>query len=371
MKYVRMPIEAESPEQYGYDRIRFNLTESSLRDRPLSDLGVDLQDFQRLLLAYGDHRGHPGLREEIASLSGVTADQVLVTPGAAGALFLLATALLEREDHLVVLRPNYATNIETPRAIGCAITFLDLAFEEGFRVDPGRLASLVRPNTRLVSLTCPHNPTGTSLSEEELRVVLDLAEVRGCRLLFDETYREMRFGGPLPVAASLSSRAVSVSSLSKTYGIPGIRVGWICCGDPELYDLLLAAKEQMGICGSVVDEELAYRALLRRAAWLPDIRARIALAFDTVKGWMEEQDLFQWVPPQGGVVCFPRLREDVDPDRFYRVLNERYGVFVGPGHWFEQPRRYMRVGYGWPKPEELAGGLAGLAAAASDALEGR
>ena len=116
MKYVRMPIEIESPEERGYATIRYNLAESSVTDRALGAFGLDLDG---TILAYGDHRGLPALRDEIAGDAGVGAGDVLATAGAAGALFIIATTLLGPDDHLVVVRPNYATNLETPRASGC------------------------------------------------------------------------------------------------------------------------------------------------------------------------------------------------------------------------------------------------------------
>ena len=165
MKYRRMPIEEESPEQFGYDRIRYNLTESSVRDRSLADLGIELRD---LLLFYGDHAGNEDFRDLVAAQSGgeaggVTRDDVLVTAGAAQALFIIATSLLDKGDHLVVIRPNYATNIETPRAIEADVSFLDLTFEDGFRIDPEKLMALVTPRTKYVSVTLPHNPTGVMM----------------------------------------------------------------------------------------------------------------------------------------------------------------------------------------------------------------
>lgn len=367
MRYIRMAIEKESPEQLGYDRIRNNLTESSVRDRSLRDLGVVLDD---LLLPYPDHRGDRRLRDALAEMSRLEGDDILVTAGASAALFIIATALLERGDHLVVARPNYATNIETPRAIGASISFLDLTFEEGFRLDMGRLARLIGPETKYVSLTAPHNPTGVTFTEGELKELIALVESRGSLLLLDETYREMAFGRPLPVAASLSDRVVSVSSLSKTYGIPGIRTGWIACRNRELMERFLCGKEQIGICGSVLDETVAFHALAQRRTWLPENDGRIARAFDRVRTWMEGEDHFEWVRPAGGCVCFPRIRPDlpVDIDAFYRILNEKYGTYVGPGHWFEMDRRHMRIGYGWPLEEELEAGLASLSKAVREAM---
>src|SRR5450759_3628401 len=178
VKYRRMPIEEESPEQLGYDKIRFNLSESSVRDRSLGDLGIELGD---MLLFYGDHVGNDAFRELIAAQSGgvsggVGRDEVLVTAGAAQALFIIATALLDKGDHLVVIRPNYATNIETPRAIEADISYLDLTFEEGFRIDPDKLMALVTPRTKYVSITLPHNPTGVTMSEADLRSVVGRVE---------------------------------------------------------------------------------------------------------------------------------------------------------------------------------------------------
>lgn len=361
MKYVRMPIEIESPEEQGYDTIRYNLSESSMRDRKLSDLGIGVDD---LVLAYGAHRGAPRLLNLIAANAKVADGDVLATAGAAAALFIIATTLLERDDHLVVIRPNYATNIETPRAIGCAIDFVDLGFDNGFQLDPDRVEKLLRPNTRLISVTTPHNPTGTTLSEATLRRLIALAEQRGIRLLVDETYREMSFIPKLPVAASLSPAAISVASMSKSYGIPGIRVGWIINQDPKLMERFLAAKEQIGICGSIIDEQIAEVALDQGEQFLAHVSRELSIGVETVAAWIQSEPRLEWVRPQGGCVCFPRIRADagIDLARFYHALSADHATCVGPGHWFEQDKRFMRIGFGWPLPAELKGGLAAISA---------
>jgi len=355
--YRRMPIEMESPEQFGYGKIKYNLAESSVSDRLWDDLGVDLSG---LVLCYGDHLGDPWLREIIAAEhDGVSVDDVLVTPGAAAALFIVNTALCGPGDHIIVAHPNYATNIETPRAIGAEVEFLPLRFEARWRVDVERLASMVGPRTRLVSLTSPHNPTGAVIPEDDLRRVVDLVAERGCYLLLDETYRDLAFERPPPLAASLHPRVISVSSLSKTYGLPGIRLGWLVNRDPALKEVFLAAKEQMFICGSVVDEAIGAHVLARKAEWLAEIKPQIEARLAMIRAWLERTPALEWVEPQGGVVGFPRIKPglDVDVEAFYRLLVERYGTFVGPGHWFEMERRYMRIGFGWPSGDELAAGL--------------
>ena len=364
MRYVRMPIEVESPEEYGYARIRYNLSESSVADQSLADLGLTIPT--DLPLLYGEHRGRHRLRELIAAEApGLSAGDVLITTGAAGALFIIATALLGPDDHLVVIRPNYATNLETPRAIGCATTHIELEFEDGFRIDLDRVAAAITPATKIISVTCPHNPTGVMLSEAELRGLSDLAANRGCRLLVDETYRDLSFDAPLPLAASLGAHAISVSSLSKAYGVPGIRIGWLITKDPALQEVCLAASEQISICGSVMDEWVAEQVMESRQAILTPRLVEMRRRLARVSDWMAGEDRLEWVKPSGGVVCFPRMTAEPTggAEGFYRRLLKDHGAYVGPGHWFERPDSYFRVGYGWPTPEALDAGLSAISAA--------
>jgi aspartate/methionine/tyrosine aminotransferase len=369
MHFRRMPIEVESPEQMGYDKIRNNLSESSYTDTLLRDTGIDMGLYD-LLLAYGSHAGHEGLRELIVKDTPLKKDDVLLTIGAAGALFIIATSLLEKGDELVVVRPNYATNLETPRAIGAVLKYIDLTFEENFALDLQQVEKAITPRTKYISVTYPHNPTGVCLTDGELRQLITLTERKGIRLLVDETYRDMIFGKPLPLAVEYSPNIISVSSLSKTYGLPGIRVGWIICRDRELMETFLAAKEQIHICGPVLDEEIAYRYLQQKDHYLPQIRADIRQKFDIVKSWMEQQENFEWVEPGGGAVCLPRMRQPgrVDITKFYDILLKKYGTYTGPGHWFDMPRHYMRIGYGWPSRASLEEGLHSLTKSLLEAI---
>src|SRR6478672_9685165 len=191
MRYVRMPIEVESPEEYGYGNIRYNLSESSTADQSLNSLGLSVPN---LTLLYPEHRGSKALRTLIVAGNSILgADDVLITSGAATALFICATSLLKPSDHLVVVRPNYATNLETPRAIGARMTCIDLSFEDEFRLDFARIEAAITAQTRIVSVTCPHNPTGVVLKEGELRRLVSLTEACRCYLLVDETYRDLSY----------------------------------------------------------------------------------------------------------------------------------------------------------------------------------
>jgi aspartate/methionine/tyrosine aminotransferase len=363
MKFRRMPIEIESPEQLGYDTIANNLSESSFSDMRLSDHGID-SDVGDLLLQYGDHLGLPRLREQIAG-DALGPDDVLVTAGAAPALFVAASALVQPGDHIIVLRPNYATNLETPRAIGADVEYIDLSFDDRWELDPERILYALRPETRLVSLTYPHNPTGAMLERAQLDRLIETIESHpSARLLLDETYRELAYGEPLPQLAALTERGIGVSSMSKVFGMPGLRIGWITCRDPGLKETLLAGKEQILLAGATIDEELAARVLEARPRLLPVIREKVERHLEIVRDWMAGQDTFEWIEPRAGVVGF-RSKLDLSVDKFYEALLRDHGTYVGPGHWFDQDRRSFRLGFAWPETDELERGLAGLLAAAS------
>jgi aspartate/methionine/tyrosine aminotransferase len=356
MNYRRMPIEIEAPEGYGYENIDCNLSESSCADQRLSELGISIDD---LLLYYGDHMGKPALRELIAAEIKLNPDDILITPGAAPALFIVASSLLDKGDHMVIAKSNYATNIETPRAIGARVSYLNMRFENGYTLDLEELESLITDKTKLVSLTYPHNPSGVMIDEATLEKVIRIVERKDTRLLLDETYREMCFVPKLPVAASLSDRVISVSSMSKSFGLPGIRIGWLICQDKQLMETFLAAKEQILITNSVVDEEIAHRYLLQKGRLFLPVKKTIDKNFIILKNFMQGQNMLEWVEPQGGCVCFPRVKKDIQMDkkRFYEVLLHKYSTYVGRGYWFEEDDRYMRIGYSWDKSEKLQKGL--------------
>uniref|UniRef100_A0AC35GHG0 Aminotransferase class I/classII domain-containing protein n=1 Tax=Panagrolaimus sp. PS1159 TaxID=55785 RepID=A0AC35GHG0_9BILA len=243
--------------------------------------------------------------------------------------------------------------------------------EQKFRLSIDEINQKLSSNTKLLSITVPHNPTGTVIPQSDLDEIIKITQKSNVNLLVDETYRDMTFADKLPVAASLSPHVISVSSLSKTFGLPGIRVGWLICKDKDLMKKFLAAKEQMIICGSIVDEEIAYQFMKIRTKKLPEILKEIQIRFEIVKTWMKESsDILEWIEPKGGVVCFPRIKAKIDFDEFYQILNTKFKTFVGPGHWFEMEKSFMRIGFGWPKShEELRQGLKNISSAIHFCLE--
>jgi aspartate/methionine/tyrosine aminotransferase len=358
-----MIMEVESPEQIGYDQVRVNLAESSMRDRTLADLGMPLELLAGQVLCYGDHRGLVELRQQIAAEGNgeLEIDDVLVTVGAAGALFLTATALLSPGDRLVVAHPNYASNLETPRAIGAEIAFLNLRFEDGYRIDLDQLRSLITPETRLVSLTTPHNPTGVVIPETDLIEIVRMVERTGTWLLLDETYRELSTN-VRPPASALSDRVISVSSLSKTWGVPGIRVGWLTCRNQTLMTTLLAAQEQAALAHSMIDMVIAEWLMTNRHRFRTNVLAHMQFQRDIMRSWVRSEPGIEWVEPEGGVVCLPRFADPtIDAHQMYADLQSN-GIFLGPGWWFEQEPRSMRIGFGYPTADELRDGLNAISA---------
>lgn len=352
-----MPIEIESPEELGYETIKFNLAESSVTDQVLDHFKVDMED---LVLAYGSHKGLTELRKLVVEEEPtLTEEDVLICAGAASALFIVYTAMLEKEDHVIVVDPNYSTNLEIPRSIGCGLSSLELKFENKWSVDINSLKSLITQRTKLISLTTPHNPTGTLLPADTLKEIISIAEDQNIYVLLDETYRDLCFTEKASMGAAFSKNLITVSSVSKALGLPGLRIGWIINKDTDLMEKFLAAKEQIFICNSVVDEKIALKFLQKKTQLLEKVLSEVTKKRQLVSDWILNHKVLEWVQPEGGVVGFARIKEniDVDIDLFYKRLLQDYSTYVGPGHWFGLSKRYFLIGFGWPYDAELEDGL--------------
>jgi aspartate/methionine/tyrosine aminotransferase len=366
MLYKRMPIEKESPEETGYDTILYNLAESSVTDLQFHELNISLSD---LKLEYIPHRGKVAFRNLIAAEAPALYDShVLLTNGAAGALFIINTSLLSPDSHLIVVRPNYATNIEVPVTIGCAISFIDLPFETGWKLDIAAIEAAITPATTLISITTPHNPTGVVMAQEQLQALIAIAEKRNIYLLVDETYRDTCFKTPYPVVASQSHKVISVSSLSKAYGLPGLRMGWIITRDEVLMERFLAAKEMIYISNPAIDEEVAYRFYMQREHFAKAINEKAMRNFGVLQQWLQQEKRLEAVLPQGGVVCFPRITpaSNINTAKFYHTLLQKYKTMVGPGHWFNMPDTYMRIGFGYTDTPTFEQGLMNISKSMSE-----
>ena len=354
MWFKRMPLE-DWFDTYQYE-IAYDVGESAVKFHTFDELNIDLG---RLPIRYGYHRGRPDLREVIAhQYEGLTADDIIVTTGASEANFATVSALVKPGDHVIVLHPNYPSLYEVPRSLGCDVSFLHLRHEANFALNLDELKRLITVKTKLISLTYPNNPTGAMISEEVLHEVVAFAESQNIFLLFDETYRELAYDKPLPWAASLSQKVISISSMSKSYGLPGIRIGWLAARAKIITDAVLAIREQVTITNGAISEEIALSVLQRKEDFLEKARAHVNYNFQLVSRWMEDQEALEWIPPRAGVVALPRIVDDAvaDPEGVYRTLAEKHKTFVIPGRCFELDNHCFRLGYGG-SADELEIGL--------------
>lgn len=303
-----------------------------------------------LTLGYTEAPGHPLLRAEIAGLyAGVRPEQVYTFAGAEEAIFALMHALLAPGDHAVVTWPGYQSLYELARAAGAEVTLLPLEADAGWRLDPDRLRAALRPNTRLIVVNAPHNPTGALPDAASWRELVQIAEVAGATLLSDEVYRLLEYdpADRLPAAVELSERAVSLGVMSKAFGLAGLRVGWLATRDTALLGRVAAFKDYLSICNSAPSEILALAALRAREAVLARshaiLRPNLALLDRFFAAWAHVLD---WTRPRAGSIAFPRLRAGRPIAQVADELREQEGVLILPATVYDYPGDHFRLGFG-------------------------
>jgi aspartate/methionine/tyrosine aminotransferase len=317
--------------------------------------------WDELRLGYTESTGHPLLRAEIASLyEGIEADDVLVFAGAEEAIFCLANVVLGPDDHAVVTWPGYQSLYEVGRAAGADVTLHELSEADGWSLDVERLIASLRPNTRLVVVNAPHNPTGMLPTRAEWdRLTAELARL-GIHLLSDEVYRFLEFeeADRLMAGADAFERGISLGVMSKSFAMAGLRIGWLASQDRELLARCAAFKDYTTICASAPAEILALIGLRARDAVLGRSRQIVAGNLVLLDAFFARRaDRLSWVRPRGGSIGFPRLVEGVPVDRFAAELVETSGVLLLPGSQFGHPGNHFRIGFGRQNLPEALGRL--------------
>ncbi|NRF67594.1 pyridoxal phosphate-dependent aminotransferase [Aquincola sp. S2] len=356
---------------------RFDLAESlgpDLRLGELFDADSDpdaLAALAQLPLGYATAAGDAALREQVARAHGVAADDVVLTVGGMHALFLLAFTLCAPGDEAVVAAPLFPLARNALQAVGAELHTLALDFDHGWQPDLAAFRALLSPRTRLVSLASPQNPSGVAIALPVLREMLALMHTHApqARLLLDETYREATYGSDpiVPSACTLDPRVVTVASLSKCHGAPGLRIGWAISRDAALREQLVTAKFNTVVSCSPLDEAVALQVLRRRDGILVERRRRLAENLALTAQWVRDHAAFvDWVRPDAGALCCVRLKpavfDDAAVERFHAAL-PALDLRVGDGRWFGEPRRVFRLGFGLPPAPELAIALQRLSAA--------
>ncbi len=346
--------------------VRHLLCASDVEGWPMGEL-LALADeettalWRDLRLGYTEAPGHPLLRREIAGLYD-TADpeDVLVLSGAEEGIFALLNVLLGAGDHAIVTWPGYQSLYEVARACGADVTLHELREDAGWAIDIDTLRREVTPRTRLIVVNAPHNPTGMLPDRGTFDALVAIAAEADARLLVDEVYRYLEFeeDDRLPAGVDAGRHVISLGVLSKSFAMAGLRIGWLATRDRDLLVRVAAFKDYTTICASAPSEILALIGLRARDAVLARSRALVLenlAAVDQLFGrWPET---LSWVRPRGGSIGFPRLRADLDVDRFSAELVEAEGVLLLPGSRFGHPGNHFRIGFGRTDLDQAVAGL--------------
>lgn len=358
---MRLPLPDFRLEAY-FSRWEFaaehHLTASDAQTLTIAELLAhgtddDRAAFTDLPLGYAPTWGTDRLRNAIASTY-ETPVEVLTFAGAEEAVFWLMQLTVGPGEHAVVTVPNYQALETLPIAAGTQVTGVPLDEHDGWRLDLDRVRAALRPATRLIAVNFPNNPTGAVPDPATWQGLVDLCEERGIRLVADEVYRglELDPARRRTQAADLSPTAVSVNVLSKSYGLPGLRVGWVATRDRELLQTLEKHKHYTSICNAGPSEFLAAVAVTNGAAIHARNRGIIAdnlARFDAF--FATHKDLFEWSAPDGGCVAFPRYLGADGVEAFCRDLVETAGVLLLPASIYTSglapvPTDRFRIGVG-------------------------
>lgn len=323
---------------------RFNLAVSGVPAVVLRDLPVRIEDLE---ISGPSTYGWPPLQAALATHLGVSADRIVHSAGTSGANHLAMSACLHPGDEVLVEEPTYELLVDTLRYLGAVIRRFPRRRADGFQPDLVALRSAVSTRTRLIVLTNLHNPTSALVESAAMRGIADLAGNAGARLLVDEVYLDAAFDLPQPTAAQLGDHVLTTSSLTKVYGMSGLRCGWTIAS-PDLAERMWRLNDLFGVIPAHAAEQLSVIALKNLSA----IRERAHRTLDANRarwnGFLENRTDLDSTPVARGTVTFPRLRTG-KVETLAALLREKYETTVAPGRFFAEPEAF-RVGFGTPEP---------------------
>lgn len=311
------------------------------------DESMDL--WRNLTLGYTESPGHPLLRQSITGLyDSVDAADILVTVPEEG-IFLTMQALLEPGDHVISTFPGYQSLYELARSIGCRVSLWMPDENRGWQFELDQLESLMEDTTRLVVINFPHNPTGAMISPDDLNLLVDRVRRRNIYLFSDEIYRflEIKPETPLPAACDLYENAVSLGGLSKSFGLAGLRLGWLATRQAKILEPISRFKDYTTICNSAPSEILGIMALRNRDTIVAGHLARVKKNIANLAEFIQQHDdFFSWHPPRAGSICFPKMSSVGSTAVFCRQLLENTGIMLLPSRMFDYGDQHVRIGLG-------------------------
>lgn len=340
-------------------RAKHHLTASDAESMTLRELlamgtAEQVEAFESMWLGYTETYGAPALREAIANTyEQRVADDVLVFVGASEGIFAVNTILLDKDSHAIVITPNYQSHETLPDTI-CEVTGVPLNEHDNWSLDVDAVAAAIRPNTTLLTINFPHNPTGAVLSEDSYYALIALCRQHGIYILHDEIFNGLGPTGArhLPFITDVYERGLSLNVTSKAYGLPGLRIGWIACEDRALLSRMERLKHYLSISSSGPSEHLATIAIQNRA----QILARnCGIVDDNLKLWdaffARYPHLFEWQHPQASCMAYPRYNGADGVEHFTQQLVEQHGVLLLPASVYassvgDTPSERFRISLG-------------------------
>lgn len=357
MGYTFPPFKLERYFAEYEFKVRYLLSASDCEALTMAELlaiadphSLDL--WTRLSLAYTESQGHPLLREEVCQqYPSLKADDVLILVPEEGILTAMST-MLDAGDHMVAISPAYQSLHEIARSRGVHVADWPVRpTTDGWHLDIDELAAQINERTRMIVVNFPHNPTGYLPSQAEFNAIIELAARHGIYVFSDEMYRGLEYAPEHRLSAACAwaeyPRGISLSGLSKTYALPGLRIGWLATRDAALIRKWLAFKDYTTICSSAPSEILALMAL-RAGEYiihrnLEIIRSNIAA---TELFCAEHHDSFVWRAPRAGSVAYVEWKGQRSVDSFCQAVLDSKGVMIVPGSMFDDDRPFFRIGLG-------------------------
>jgi len=327
---------------------------SNLTVKELFDLCGESVEFSSIRLRYSDVRGEIDLRQTVARSyepAGISPEQVLITVGASEAIFIAILVLVQPGDRVLVCDPAYQPLASVAEAIGAVVERYPYVESSQFSPDIDWVLSRLRnpPAIKLLVINTPHNPTGHAITEASMRQLLQVAGEVKTRVLVDEVFRGIWLGStePVPSALTINQDTVVIGSLSKIYGLSGLRVGWLA-GPVETIAACRRMRHYTTIAPPLIVQDIGAIAVKNSAQVLDRTRTIVAQNYKYVRNWLEQhEEVFGWVEPRAGLTMLLKLKREVNTDEFVRELSDKKKVFLIPcSTTFGMPEGYLRLGLG-------------------------
>lgn len=306
-----------------------------------------ISEWNILKLGYTESKGDPNLRTEISKLhTSITPDDVLVLVPEEG-IFISMNVLLEKGDHVVTTFPGYQSLYQIAEDIGCEVSKWEPDKNLKFQIED--LKSMVTHKTKLIVINFPHNPTGALISKTELNEIIELAREKNIFLFSDEMYRFMEYDAAdrLPSVSDLYENSISLFGLSKTFGLPGLRIGWLTTRNKRIMEQLVTFKDYTTICNNAPGEKLGTIALQHKEKLIERSLAIIESNLKLIRDFANRNSKwFHWTTPRAGSIAFPELKLDEPLMGFCQDLVEKRGVMLLPNEVYDFSRKHVRIGFG-------------------------